>query len=553
MTRITPVSMVRRVFGDGPFAEIGEPALAVLDERSRTVAVGGDLGHVQWSGSGTADQGWTGQRIGVYERDGLRCRHLVRSRYPVRSLDFHPVLPLLAVGTGRYDGGYSFEGELLLIHLHSGAVVSALPYPREVLGVEWRSETALRLVLAPLDDWDNPRAHEQGHAVVVARPDWDAVGPGAVEEEELDAPAEPVVRPDGGAEARRILADLAASAGRHWSVRRRVWAVEGTEDGRVLAALDGVLAESWLPSGDLQWTVEDEEGGRQLVPASDGTSLWTNAERRGRPMGRRWQTSPPRLARIAVDTGQVLETLSPDVFTVLVAGDRRTVLRELGGRRKRPERLLMFDVDGPEAGPEAGPEEGDGPEVGGFDLFDHPFAVRRASRPYVLVGTDPDEPHKDKWVTALGADGTLRRLFPHSWVPEEHHFGGPAVEVGQSLVYAGAVHDGGGLQSGGAYVVRRSLNGAVQWQHRADHPVTAVDTDGDTVYVAYNSGALTALDADDGTVRWHTELEVEGAPTTALSLAVTPLGHLLIGTVDGRILDCPLRPHEPLSEISSGM
>lgn len=84
---------VRRVLGDRPFAEIGEPALALVDETSRLVAVGGDVGSVQWSGGATADFGWTGHRVGVYERDGLRCRHLARSRYPVRSLAFHPVLP----------------------------------------------------------------------------------------------------------------------------------------------------------------------------------------------------------------------------------------------------------------------------------------------------------------------------------------------------------------------------------------------------------------------------------------------------------------------------
>lgn len=245
------------------------------------------------------------------------------------------------------------------------------------------------------------------------RSDWGAVRQGSIGAEELAAPAEPVLQADHSVEARRFLAGLAASAGRQWSLRRRVWAVEGTEDGRVLAALDGVLAESWLPSGDLQWAVEDEEGGRQLVLASDGTWVWTNAERRVRHKGGHWERSAPRLARISVDTGQVLETLSPGVFAVLVAGDHRTILRPLDGRRKRPERLLMFDLDGPV----------DGPEVSRFDLFNHPFAVRRASRPYILVGTDPDKPHRDKWVTALDADGTLRRLFPHSWVPEEHHFG----------------------------------------------------------------------------------------------------------------------------------
>ncbi|MDX3455393.1 PQQ-binding-like beta-propeller repeat protein [Streptomyces sp. ME02-8801-2C] len=90
--------------------------------------------------------------------------------------------------------------------------------------------------------------------------------------------------------------------------------------------------------------------------------------------------------------------------------------------------------------------------------------------------------------------------------------------------------------------MRRSLNGSVQWQYRTDHPATALDTDGDTVYVAYNSGTLTALHANDGSVRWHPELKVDGVPTTALSLAVTPQGHLLMGTVDGRILECPARP-----------
>ncbi|MGW6982174.1 outer membrane protein assembly factor BamB family protein [Streptomyces sp. NPDC054932] len=524
---MTPVPIVRTVFGNGPFAEIGEPALAVVDDRSRTIAASGDLGWVQWSGGATADSGWTGHRIGIYERDGLRCRHPVRSRYPVRSLAFHPTLPLLAVGTGRYDGGYSFEGELLLIHLDTGKVVSALPHPREVLSVEWRGATALRLVLAPCDDRDNPQAHRQGHAGVVTRADWAAVGQQGITPEELAAPAGPAARPDHSAEAARLLTDLAAAHGRRWSLRRRVWAVEGLRDGRVLAALDGVLVESWLPSGELQWAVEDEEGGRQLLLGSDGTSVWANAERRGRRKGRRWEASAPRVARISVDAGQVLETLNPGVLTVLVSGDRRTILRPLNGRRKQPHRLMMFDLDG----------SAEGPEVGGFDVFNHAFPVRRAGRPYVLVGTDPDEPHRDKWVAAVGADGTLRRLFPHAWVPEEHHFGGPAVEIDRSLVYAGAVHHGHGLQPGGAYVVRRSLNGTVLWQHRTDHPATALDADGDTVYVAYNCGALTALDADNGSVRWHTDLEVDGAPTTALSLAVTPAGHLLAGTVDGRILE----------------
>lgn len=40
-----------------------------------------------------------------------------------------------------------------------------------------------------------------------------------------------------------------------------------------------------------------------------------------------------------------------------------------------------------------------------------------------------------------------------------------------------------------------------EWQVTADHPVTALDTDGRTVYAALTSGEVLALDALDGTVR----------------------------------------------------
>ncbi|MET8754540.1 hypothetical protein ABZW32_31260 [Streptomyces sp. NPDC004667] len=86
---------------------------------------------------------------------------------------------------------------------------------------------------------------------------------------------EPSVRrvTDRGRQAPGLLTDLAAATGRTWSVRRRVWAVEAPEDGRAPAALDGVRAESWLPSGERQWAAPDEPHRDKWVVAvgADGT------------------------------------------------------------------------------------------------------------------------------------------------------------------------------------------------------------------------------------------------------------------------------------------
>ncbi|MEU9081236.1 PQQ-binding-like beta-propeller repeat protein [Streptomyces sp. NPDC048357] len=529
---MTAVPTGGRVFGDGPFAEIGRPRAAVAHAPSGLIAVGGDVGRLKWNGHGSGDRRWIEHRIGVYERDGLRCRHLVPSREEVNCLAFHPVLPLLAVGTGGYDGGCFFTGELLLVRLDTGEAVSVLPYPREVVRAEWQSPTALRLTMAPSDDWQNPGAHRQAHTAVIERPDWARVGHQGLTAAELTAPDVEFDRVDAGPDARRLLGGLAARAGREWTPRTRVGAVEALPDGRVLAALDGVLAEAWLPSGERQWAVPDAEGGRQLLLAPDRApdaasdafpgraSVWANAERLRPP--HRKEHPAPRVVRLSADDGGVLETVPVEHPVTLVAGGGdRTFLRPVEQYRGVPWTLLPAGPDGPV----------DGPSGTGFL---HDFPVRRATRPYLLVGFDPRRPYHDKWITTVGPDGTLRRLFPHAPEPGGPHASGPAAEIGRSLVYAGTYR-----RSDESYVVRRSLtDGSVLWRYRADSPATALDTDGELVHVARNDGTLVALDAADGSVRRRTELRVHGLPTVALSLVVAPApgGGLYAGTADGRIL-----------------
>ncbi|MCX5583653.1 hypothetical protein ACFV0H_03105 [Streptomyces erythrochromogenes] len=78
------------------------------------------------------------------------------------------------------------------------------------------------------------------------------------------------------------------------------------------------------------------------------------------------------------------------------------------------------------------------------------------------------------------------------------------------MVYAGCVYAAQGHSPGSSYVVGRSPDGEVLWEHRADHCATALDSDGETVCVTVNSGALTALDAATGAVLRRTALAVGG-------------------------------------------
>lgn len=190
---------VDRPAGDSPFAELGEPILAVTATRRQLVAVAG------------ADEYGGARTVGVFDvTDRARRRLLLETHFPVQAMAFHPTLPMLAMGTGDYDGGYLFEGELLLLDLDSGAVRSLIEhhFGRQVLGLEWLNDRDLRVLMAPPDDWKDAKAHVEGHVAVVSREDWAAVRARSLTERHLAGPRVPAPRPDGREAARQLVARL---------------------------------------------------------------------------------------------------------------------------------------------------------------------------------------------------------------------------------------------------------------------------------------------------------------------------------------------------------
>ncbi|MGA4545711.1 PQQ-binding-like beta-propeller repeat protein [Uniformispora flossi] len=448
-------------------------------------------------------------------------------------LAFHPTLPLLAIGTGDYDGGYLFEGELLLLDLDSGRCVSALTYAREVRGLRWVDRCSLEVVVAPTDDYKDDEACRAGHTAVVVRDDWASVPDRSIEATELAGPRALFARPDERPEARKAVLDLSAGAGSVWSPRRQVWDVESLPDGRCLAVLDGVALECWGDGGNPLWALPDPEGGRQLHLCPDRNAAWVHVARRPRRGPSGWEERPSEVTRISLADGSTLGRVEVG-YPVALTGcaDGRFALRDTRHGRRASEPLRMFSAAGAETA---------AVEIGGYDVFNHYFNVRRSPELIVLQG-DRQKPHMDKHVVAVRED-QVNRLFALAWEARRHVFGDPAVwisdAVGQAVVHSGRIHDGAGLLRGNAAIVRRSFpDGAVRWTFTADHQTTALDTDGTTVFAAYNSGELVALDAATGDVRWRTYLDIDGHSVEPLSLCVTEGNRMLIGTTDGRIMDC---------------
>ncbi|WP_203840426.1 PQQ-binding-like beta-propeller repeat protein [Winogradskya humida] len=414
----------------------------------------------------------------------------------MHALAFHPALPLLAVGAGRYDGGYFFEGDLLLLDLETGSGVSMWPeLGWEVLALEWLNDEELRVVTAPPNDWKDKAAWTEGHVSVVRRPDWRAVTAESITGEDLDGPRVPAPRPDGRADARRALFPAPVP-------RRDVRAVEQLSDGRILAASDGVQLESWLPSGERQWAVPTDRGARGIVVAGDERSAWADQMRISLDDG-------ACLDRFEVHGPVALVSCADGLPAVTPASEFGPTFRIRRGSRIYTREFARKRDD---------------------DLTPRYARIAAANLRVPSVGGRPRQPGRRRF----------HRLMPFSWVRGETHRPGPGVETFDGdLVYAGTVHHGHGLQPGGSFVVRRRMpGGEPRWVFRTDHAPTAVDAGPRTAYVTYADGELVALDLADGAVRWRTHVTVAGIPVLPTAVTVAARGRLLIGTSDGRILDC---------------
>lgn len=524
---------IERVLGGGPFAETGDARLVAVDERLGVTIVGGFAGRLQWAGDGTADR-LSDAVLGVYDLDGAVCRLLHRPRWPVNAIAVHPSLSLAAVGTGAYDGGYFFEGELLLLDLAAGSVTSLLPHPRQVRFLAWRDGRTLDFVLAPPDDWENPQARSQGHPCTAVRDDWTA--PQALRLQETLAQAGPFSPALDGRRPEEVLHGL--SGGRRVP-RRQVWAVEPLPDGRILAASEGIALECWEPSGRRAFTVPDASGGRQIRVTPDGESAWVVLNSQTRRAEDGWQRSPGSAVRFSLADGARTAVLAPGFSVALAArADGWLALRDVGHTRAVQATLLISPC-----GEEAGRVQ-----LGEFDLVNHPFAVRHSPELFLLRGGRhrPRGDAEEKRVARLDPlTHAVTDLFPLEWDTARagHLFGGPVTYVrdamGEALVHGGAVHNGQGLLPGNAFVVRRTLPGGTPaWVFTADHNVTSLDAVDGTVYAAFTSGTIVALDAITGAVRWSHRLQVGAVPAIALSLTAPSPNRLVVGTTDGRILDC---------------
>ncbi|MGW2661381.1 hypothetical protein ACWCW7_10495 [Nocardia tengchongensis] len=380
------------------------------------------------------------------------------------------------------------------------------------------------MILGPISDRDGEEPWTRGVDVRIERSDWSAVSERSIDHAELSG-----LEIDHEQVTRRTNVDRTS--------RRQVWDMARLADGRVLATLGGVRLESWLPSGEREWVLASQSVGRQIEVCADQQSAWTNTA-----SDQVWTSSGlidpfSSVARVSLTDGQVIETLDPG-FPAIATMDTK------GWLALRNSKYAMSSTEVVLVGPDN--QSVKSVNLGRLDALNYSFQVRQASTLYFVAGSGDSIWNGTTQVMSVDAtSGTVTPLFPLAWEDQPDGYAcsaGPAIQVRDAIIYAGAISSNRAALPGNRFVVRRHLcNGAPAWVFTADYPITALDGNDETVFITLYSGELLALDAVTGEMRWRQPLAIHEIPVVPMSL-VAESSRLLIGTLDGRILDCSVRP-----------
>lgn len=458
--------------------------------------------------------------------------------HPVTAVAFHPVEPVVWIGAGEYDGGWMFEGDLVLWNWRDGSVRRPFSPLPEVAALAFEENgEALTVLVRPwdettdeLDDGDDPfriayrltiRPADVGSPI---RPDLTpdrrvphGVAPGTLTREAADAAARDV--------RREVAAWLGGTAP---DVPGAVWDLAWLADGRVAAAM--------------------ADGSLRLLDPAMGAAVVLSGDPDCPPVAI-LPTAPPtvHLASRPGPMGRALTSLA------ILEGDRLTMRGEFAGSflfsASRDGRLLgrldrSFGADAardmvlePRS---TAPRRLD---LGHYDVFNHHLRVDGAPDLYFLQATPPGG-HRAKWLCRLGQDTVVQRLWPV--LPDDGSDAAHAMDccggwveddLGPGIVIAGIHYAPDPRAPRRGFLYRRAADGDAEvWRQATAAGCTAIVhmPEAGLVAAAFLDGTLRLIDAQSGATRLDASLTVAGLPTVVFALASVGCA-LALGTFDGAV------------------
>ena len=466
-----------------------------------------------------------------------------KPRLPINWVSFHPKDTVVAIATGTYDGGWMFEGQLLLWNWLENNWWEPISQVPEVVWADFNpGGAALSLIVRPWDEeWGgDPKGPEDD--AFTRFYSASAVADSSVVGAELVLDPTSRLEPDELAE---LSAAEALKMGAHESVaawlnlpelvmRGAIWDVAWLDVDRIASVSDGCLLQVHYVNGTEETRIEGDGYGAAIVSSKP---LLVHAARR-----MTWNDCEESSRLLAIREGALVELGSyPGSYSFTGSLDG-TVLGRLN--RNRPGSAtsdILIDV---------ATGAGIPIDLGHYDCFNHFVGIEGAPAHYFLQATPPDG-HERKRLCRLDADCNVESIWPV--LHQDGSYASHAMEccgcyledsAGAGIVLAGMHYDPNPSTPKRGFIYRKSVKADCElWRHptvAASSAIVHLERLG-IIAAAFLDGTLRLVDAVTGSIRAAGRVTIHAQPTVIFSLAANEHA-LAIGTFDGRVVVLELGP-----------
>lgn len=468
-----------------------------------------------------------------------------RLRHPVNDVAFHAVDPVIAIGTGRYDGGCFFEGDLIVWNWKTSN--SWRPFNQIPEVVRCRFDRTGDKIEALVRPWDDGTLGPQG------RPENDAFKSfflvhasysGLLHGErskniqldprgQLSADRITDTGFDNDLSNQEALEDRLARLMNLPSVSSRgaIWDVAWLDAERLALVHDDCHLQIFSSTGDLLHEFTGVGHGSEILKSEPPcVNVVEFIKSSVQPLHGHWLS---KLLALENDTLTEIGAFAGSYTFSSSCG--RCLLGRLD-RALRPadargdvlldiERRTVMWI-----------------ELGQYDCFNHYIGIDGAPYLFMLQGTPPSS-HEKKRLCIVSPDGDVRSLWPlidGGVAPEPH-----ALEVcgcymedalGEGVIIAAIISGPAEPVVGFLYRKRIDRDGAI-WRRATGASASSIAfiSACDFVAAAFLDGTFQILDAASGDVKLQGKVRINGLPTVVISLDSMDR-MLAMGMIDGRVI-----------------
>ena len=463
--------------------------------------------------------------------------------FPVNHVAFHPSEPAVSIATGTYDGGWVFEGELVLWNWERGLHSTEIgPIPDVVHSRFCDDGTCIIAHVRPWNE-DMPEVYgDPFDSFFEVRAAYSAdlfegifnkdsipqqlsgQTPKSIHDLEFDltfpVDTAAVETALGRAFGLAALTSRSAIWDSAWIGKGDIAIVHNDCQLEVLGS-DGDLRDKFVGTGHGAQIFKRPKPIVHVVLQNDAWGSWQNSYR-----AKLLRYDGFGLDEFAEFDGRYAFSVSQDGWCI--------------GRRDR-----SFDRDRREMDIIGNLNTGAWSEhnLGHYDVFNHFLRVDDCPHLFFVQGT-PATSHERKYLCRVSTHGSVERLWAllrnsgsHASHAMECAFGYVADSAGEGLIVSGKhYHPDPGRPYSGFVYRKRLSDGQEAWRHETKANATAIKSipDLDLVVVAFLNGDVAAIQSQTGTILHWTEFRPEGISGVIYAFDISADG-IVVGTLDGRV------------------